>query len=283
MSSPSRTGDFSVSWPRRQWLKAVAVIQDHPAVVLSVIIFTSSFVVFYATQLDGLAHFKESWSRWRVENFGGRHPVSRASRTSDVILSFQPAHYDRVDVLSMISLHFGGTAFRRDIEKLVERGGKLRIVTLDPRLGDADHPEHALFEGLAKAFGQETWAFRARAWYSMAVMIELKQAFGDAMQIGLISNRLAQAKAPYVSPGRSSHSYDSKDPGYRQDVIVQRPEVPDGFDSFSHPASVIRDRPDDPLVRGFTEAFKEAWEQADMLQGDLLETLLGRIEDGALH
>lgn len=283
MSSSSRTGDFSVSWPRRQWLKAVALIQDHPTIVLTSLVIGVSFVVFYATQLDGVAHFKESWSRWKVENFGGRHPVSRASRTSDVILSFQPAHYDRVDVLSMISLHFGGTAFRKDIERLVERGGKLRVVTLDPRLGDPDHPEHALFEGLAKAFGQEPWAFRVRAWYSMAVMIELKQAFGDAMQIGMISERLAQAKAPYISPGRSSHSYDSQNPGHRQDVIVERPETPDGFDSFSHPASVIRERPDDPLVQRFTEAFAEAWDESDMLEGELLDALLERIKDGAVH
>ncbi len=277
MSNPTQTGSLSVSWPRRQWLKAIAVLQDYPKTFAGLLVLFAAFIVFYATQLDGLRHFTESFARWRVENFGGEHQVNRASRTSDVILSFQPAEYDRLDVLSMISLHFGGTAFRRELKGLVRRGGKIRIITLDPRIGDSDHPEHQRFLELANAFGQKPWAFRARCWYSTAVLLQLKQEFKADLQIGYISQPLKWARAPFMSPGRSSHAYQADDHAKRLDVIVQRPHNPDGFDSFSHPARLFRGRPEEPLVERFTTSFEEAWKGAVVLDEALQQSFLARI------
>ena len=273
-----RTGHLSVAWPRKQWLKVIAVLQDYPKISVTTITLTLGSLLFYATQLDGLAHFKESFSRWRVENFGGEHQVDRAARAPDVILSFPNAHYDRVDLLSMTSIHFGGRAFRKEIEGVIQRGGIIRVVGLDPRIGNNQHPNNGSFIELAKAFDEELWEFRARCWHSAAVLVRLNQQLGERFQVRLIAEAIPGATSPYMSPGRWSHAYREDDPSKRMDVIVERPDTPDGRSSFAHAARVFRNRPDDPTVSRFTALFEEAWKRGTPLDLPLTQVLLESLD-----
>ena len=278
MNQAPQTGHLSVSWPRKQSLKAIAVLQDYPKASLTVIALTFGTILFYLTQLNGLEHFNESFSRWRVENFGGEHPVDRAARVPDVLLSFPNAHYDRVDVLSMTSIHFGGRAFRKEIEEVMQRGGIIRVVGLDPRVGNHDHPNNKAFVDLAKAFDEELWEFRARCWHSAAVLVHLNQQLGERFQVRLMAESITGARAPYMSPGRWSHSYRADNRGERMDVIIERPDIADGTDSFSHKARVFRNRPDDPTVALFATAFEEAWRNGTLLDEILTQALLETLD-----
>ena len=112
------------------------MLDDHPVPAVTMLLVIVFGVGFYATQLKGVSHFRESFSRWRVESFGGIHEVDRAVRMPDVILSFKPRGYDRLDAMVMTSIHFGGTAFRDELRALAARGGIIRIVVLDPRIAE---------------------------------------------------------------------------------------------------------------------------------------------------
>lgn len=268
-SPPPRQGHLSPSWRRRQWLKVIVWIEDRPVPTLGGLALLLAFGLFYAFQLDGLGHFRESFARWRVENFGGVHSVDRSVRSPDVILSFTPRSSDRLDILSLVSLHFSGTAFRADLEAFARRGGKARIVTLDPRLTDSDHPNHALFLALGEAFGQDPLSFGARCWYTASVVLGLEEALGDSFDIRFIDGPIEGARAPYFCLGRSTHAYASNGSTERMDLLLPRPEEPTQLDSFADPQWIILDRPHDPRVVQFTEAFAKAWQAGHPLDATL--------------
>lgn len=273
-----KTGDLSPRWPRRQWRKLVALIEDHPIPMVSLLAVAIAFVVFYAFHLDGLGHFQESFSRWQVENFGGVHHVERSARNPDVVLSFAETPYDRLDVLSLLSPHFGGTAYNEELKKLTARGGRIRILTLDPRLGDSSHPRHEAFAKLAEANGQEVWEFRARIWYSIAVLLHLKQDLGEALDLRVLAVPMPEARPPFFVLGRSSQAYCSDRPEVRMDILVPRPERPTYSDSFTHPAIIVRDQPDQPEVKRFSQAFERAWASAIRVDEALAQTFLQHLD-----
>ena len=263
MNQKDRTGELALSWGRRQWRKIVAIVEDHPKLSILAFILGGSLVLFYATRLQGLAHFRESLSRWKVETFGGVHQVDRAVRMADVILSFRPSDHDRLDVLSLTSIHFGGNAFREELKALAKRGGKMRIVLLDPRIGDRGSAMNDAFLKLAEAFGQKPWEFRARCWYAAAVVLRLSEELGDGLEFRMLSEPIRGAVPPFFSPGRSAHSYMASEPTDRMDIVIPRPDLPGGSDTSTHPAWVIVDRYEqNEEVSRFTEAFQNAWSDA---------------------
>lgn len=278
MDQQHRTGTLKPPWARQQWRKVVVVVEDHPKSTLSVVLVGLVFVIFYGTQLRGLAHFRESFSRWRVESFGGVHRVERAVRMSDVLLSFRARDYDRLDVLSLTSIHFGGIAFREELEAITRRGGIIRVVMMDPRLSDDGSEKKEAFGKLAEEFGQDREEFRARCWYSTAVILRLSRQLGENLQVRLVSEPIPGSSAPYFSPGRSAHAYMASDPSNRMDIIIPRPDSPSGTDTFTHPASIILDRPDgNPDVDRFTTAFEKAWDGAEVLDETLTQELLKHV------
>jgi len=195
----------------------------------------------------------------------------------DVVLSFKPRGYNRLDAMAMTSIHFGGTAFRRELEALAKRGGLIRIVILDPWVFDPDSPNTATFADLAAAFGKEPWELRAKCWYSTAVIVRLSQELGDSLQVRLIDEPLSQAEPPYFVPGRSSHAYLASDIEDRLDVIVPRIDPEEGVSSLVHPARVVIDRRENQEVRTFTDAFTEAWERGTAVDESLAEELVNHI------
>mgnify|MGYP006888806428 CR=1 FL=1 len=135
-----------------------------------------------------------------------------------------------------------------------------------------------LFLDLAKAFDEELWEFRARCWHSAAVLVHLNQQLGERFQVRLMAESITGARAPYMSPGRWSHSYRADNRGKRMDVIIERPDIADGTDSFSHKARVFRNRPDDPTVALFARAFEEAWKNGTLLDETLTQALLETLD-----
>ena len=276
MHKQDRVGTIAPAWLRIQWKKLLAVLDDHPVPTLSVLGACVLLVGFYATQLHGLSHFRESFARWKVETFGGVHEVDRAVRMPDVILSFKPRGYDRLDAISMTSIHFGGIAFREELRELVNRGGLIRVVILDPRLSDPDSPSAPAFAKLASAFGTNPWVLREECWYSTAVILSLSEELGESFQVRLLSNPLPQAEEPYFSLGKSAHAYLYTAPNDRLDVIVPRQDPDQGLSSFAQPASVIIYRPEHPDVQKFKSAFEEAWEHGTVVDQSLYEELSSR-------
>jgi len=272
-SSKPRTAQLSLSWPRRQWLKFVAVLQDHPLPTLSLAALALFFLLFYATRLHGWSHFTESFARWRVDTFGGAHSVSRSIRLPDVLLSFKANQHDRLDVLAPTSIHLGANAFRQELHEIIARGGSIRIVTLDPRLADPSHAYHARYLELAEAFGQAPGEFAARTRYGAATLARLAAELGPACQVRFLAQPLPDTAPPYFTLGRCANSYSAGDPANRFDVIVPRPDQPTGSDSFTHPAAVIVKRPGNPDVVLFSAAFEAAWALSQPL-GEWLESSL---------
>jgi hypothetical protein len=268
------TGRVSLSWPRRQWLKFVAILQDHPLPTLTLIILGSAFLIFYATQLQGWSHLKESFARWRVDTLGGNLTVNRSIEIPDVLLSFEDPKHDRIDFLGPTTVHIGANAFRKELRELIQHNGSTRIITLDPRLANASHPQHERYLQLAQAFGLEPWEFAARLHYNAAVVMRLDEEFGDACQIRFLATPSPHAHTPYFTIGRHGHSYQSSDPSDRLDVLVPRPANPTGFDSLTDPATVIVNRPDNPEVVRFTKAFEETWSQAVPLDDNIRDFVL---------
>ena len=64
----------------------------------------------------------------------------------------------------------------------------------------------------------------------------------------------------------------------RMDVIIERPETPDGTNSFAHEARVFRNRQDDPTVIRFATAFEEAWKNGTLLDETLTQALLDTLD-----
>jgi hypothetical protein len=277
--SPKRRGKLAIWWPRKLWRGAVAVVEDHPRTTLLVLLVGVGFTYFYGAHLRGMVHLKESFARWRIERFGGEHRVDRSVQIYDVLLSFEPSPLDRLDVVSMSSVHIGGRSFGEELQAIVdEPGGRVRVVTLDPRMSASDHPRHEEFVALGRAFGQEPWVFAAKVWHSVATLIELEERMGDGFEVRFVSEGLADANPPFLSPGRSAHAYHSADPDARVDIIVPRPGTPDGHDSLAHPAKIIRNRPEDADVVRFTGAFDSLWASGQALDGALKTELLERLD-----
>ncbi|MEM7145624.1 MAG: hypothetical protein AAF591_10845 [Verrucomicrobiota bacterium] len=273
-SPPPNTGQISLSWPRRQYLKAVAILEDHPKSTLALLTLALAFLLFYATQLHGWSHFQESLKRWKVESFGGVHHVNRSIRIPDVLLSFEDAGHTQLDFIAPSSVHIGANAFRVELRNLIENHGTARILTLDPRLADPSHPYHQRYLDLAQAFGQQPWEFAARSKYGAAVVTHLADEFGDACEVRFISQPAPDAIPPYFTLGRSGHSYEENNRQDRLDVIVPRPNHPTGLDSLTDPADIVVDRPNYPEVVRFTDAFEQNWENASPLDQSIRDYIL---------
>ena len=278
MSEQSKTARIQPSWGRRQWLKILAIIDDHPKVAIFLAMVVLGGVLFYAMLLGGLSHFFQSAARWRVESFGGTLHVDRAVRTPDVLLSFRESEFNRLDALVPTATHFGGTAFRAELRAMVDReDGLIRVGALDPRLSDPDHPQHKRFTELAEAFGMSDYELEARCWYSTAVLLCLEAEFGAGIEIRLIEAPVENAQSPYFCLGRSGHLYYSDGRKGRLDVIVPRPEKPTGSDSFTNPGMIIKNRPKDDDVVRFNRNFDSMWEGALELNGDLRDQFLDHL------
>ncbi len=274
-----KKGTLAISGSRRLWKGVVAWVEDHPKTSLAALFLGLGFVYFYGVQLRGVSHLRESFARWRMERFGGVHTVDRSVQIYDVLLSFEPAPFDRLDVVSMSSVHIGGRSFVEELGAIVEEpGGRVRVVTLDPRMSSAAHPRHGDFVALGRAFGQEPWVFAAKVWHSAATMIDLEDRLGDGFEVRFVSAGLPEAHAPFFSFGRSAHAYRSADPSRRVDVVVARPGSPDGSDSLTHPAEIIRNRPQHATVLRFTAAFEALWGTGVPLDGALKTELLKHLD-----
>jgi len=256
----------------------VAWVEDHPKTAIAGLLGLLGLLYFYAVPLRGLAHARESFARWRIERFGGVHQVDRSVQIYDVLLSFEPRPLDRLDVVSLFSNHVGGRSFEQELEAVVGAGGHVRVVTLDPRMGDESHPRHAAFAALGRAFGQEPWLFEANVWHSTATLVALQERLGERFEIRFTTDGLPDARAPFFTHGRSAHSYSSSKPKRRLDVIVPRPESPDGADSLAHPAMVIRNRPDHPEVKKYTAALEALWGASAPLDDALKSQLVARFD-----
>ena len=279
MSEESRTVRTQPSWGRRQWLKIVATVDDHPRATIALVVVVLGVAVFYATRLGGMSHFMESGARWRVDTFGGTHHVDRAVRTPDVLLSFREREFNRLDALAPTAVHFGGTVFREELRAMAAReGGFIRIAALDPRLAEENHPGHARFVALGQAFGLSPYELAARCWHSTAVLLRLAEELADRVEIRLISEPHEDAQAPYFCIGRSGHAYEAGDEGTRLDVIVPRPSEPTGSDSFTHPGMIIKNRPNNPDVLRHTREFESLWNAATQLDDELRIELLDHID-----
>lgn len=235
-------------------------------------------VLFYGIRLGGFSHFVESGARWRLETFGGSHRVNRSVQMPDVWLSMKHPEYDRLDVTSPTASHFGGSAFRKELKEIAELKGQMRFNVLDPRLSDPSHPQYERFLELAKVFGQSRQELDVRLWHSVAVLMRLQEDLGDRLEIRLIAEPFAEAKAPYFTIGRSGHSYLSANPSKRLDVIIPRPGEPTYSDSFSDPSVIILNRPKNAEVIRFTEAFNTMWETAVPLDAALQKTFRAHID-----
>ncbi|MGI9243232.1 MAG: hypothetical protein ACR2RV_20710, partial [Verrucomicrobiales bacterium] len=139
-------------------------------------------------------------------------------------------------------------------------------------------PQHARFLRLAEAFGQSRHELDVRLWHSIAVLMHLKEELGDCVEIRLISEPFAEARDPYFTIGRSGHSYLSDKPKRRLDVIVPRPDQPSYTDSFSNPGVITLNRPNNPEVIRYTEAFESLWESATPLDAALEEEFRTHID-----
>lgn len=272
---PARIGP---SGPRRAWLALTAWLGDHPFVAFIAACLAAGALYFYGVRLNGFAHCAEALGRWRMEVFGGTFKVQRSIQVPDVMLSFRQENYDRVDAMTASAAFMGGTAFRAELKAIAERpGARLRIVALDPRMGNTGHLRHADFTAAAAAFGMEPMEYRARCWHSVAVLLRLIKAHAPALEVRLLDRRLPGAVSPFFANGRSLHLYRSNDSGTRLDVLVPRPQDGDGSDSFAHPGFIIRNRPDDADAVRFAADFQSAWDVAlpldAALQAQLLSTL----------
>ena len=242
-------------------------------------LFATALVLFYTISLNGWTHAKESFARWRIEHFGGVHEVDRSVQIYDVLLSFQPEPLDRLDVVSLFSNHVGGRTFEKELEDVVKRGGgQVRVVTLDPRMGSPDHPRYAEFAALGEAFGQEPWLFAANVRHSAATLVALEARLGDGFEVRFTQEGLPDANPPFLTYGRSAQMYFAEKPSRRLDVIVPRPDSPDGVDSLAHPAFVIRDRPDHPMVVKYKTAFETLWESGIRLDEELTTALIATFD-----
>ncbi|HUF61701.1 MAG TPA: hypothetical protein VMN36_06470 [Verrucomicrobiales bacterium] len=277
------TGRVALSWPRRQWLRLLARIEDHPRTILLCFAALAAVFTFYGCQLRGFSHFHESFSRWRVHLFGGVHQVDRSVRVYDSVLSLAPFPFNRIDSTSLTALHVGGTAFRRELNAVVLRDqGRVRIILLDPRLGHPTHPFHPRFAAMAHRVGEEPYLFAAKCWHAAAAGIQLSDALGPGLEIRFLDSPLTGSEPPWFSFGSSTHLYHHNDPSQRLDVITPRPPASDQRirSSFEDPSMVIHNRSSHPEVRRFHGAFNTLWEQAQPLDPTLRREFLRRLDHG---
>jgi hypothetical protein len=259
----------------RLWRALAAWFGDHPLTALVVAVLAAAALWFYGVRLHGFAHLNESLGRWRMEAFGGTFKVQRAIELPDVFLSLRDENYDRLDAMTASAAFMGGTAFREELKILAARpGARLRVVALDPRMGEPDHPHFGDFTASAEAFGMDVREYRVRSWHSIAVLLRLLKAHAPGLEVRLLDRRLPGESPPFLTAGRSLHLYKEGDQTTRLDVLVPHPSEPDGTDSFSHPGFLIRNRPDNSEVQRFSASFESAWQLSLPLDAALQEQLL---------
>ena len=267
-------GEVGIPWRRRQWMRFIATLQDHPRVSCGLFLGVLAFAWVYLVPMRGFAHFSESMHRWRLEAFGGKIKVDQAIRLYDTILSFEPEKFDRLDVISIAWSYVPGTAFRDELATIInDRKGRVRMVTIDPRLAYESHPNHADFEALAKAFGQNKWEFEARCWYSTAVLLTLHHDFPDGFEVRFLEKPLDGAPSPYFAPARWGNAYLSEDPAVSLVMINPRSAEFEGADPMSLPGSVYKNRPNNAEVLKYQHLFDEAWANALQLDAALADEL----------
>ena len=279
MLEKSDSVPVQLPWVRHQWRKVTAWIEDHPLPTLLAGGGLLAAVVFYGTRLNGYNHAAESLVRWKLDNFGGVQRVERSIEVAGVVLSFARQSYDRLDAMTLTTAHLGATAFRQEFREISGRpNGLVRVLTLDPRLADADHPHHGAFVKYGEAEQLEPWEFSARVWHCCAVLLHLKRELGPRVEVRLVSAPAPDATPPYFSIGRSVHVWRSADPNRRLDVLVPEPHKPVAADSFTAPALIIKDRPDHQEARRFEKAFAAMWETAVPIDSALQSELLRHLD-----
>ncbi len=271
-STPVRVGPSGL---RRFWLAITAWFGDHPLTALGLGLLAAAAFWFFGMHLNGFAHCREALGRWRMEVFGGTFEVKRAIELPDVILSLREENYDRLDAMTASAAFMGGSAFRKELQVIAARpGARMRVVALDPRMGEPGHPHLSEFADSAAAFGMDLREYRARCWHSMTVVLRLLKTHAAVLEVRLLDRRLPEATPPFLTAGRSLHLYRDGHASTRLDILVPRPREADGADSFSHPGLIIRDRPDNSEVQRFAAAFETAWRTAVPLDAALQEQLL---------
>ncbi len=275
---PERRGTVELSFFRRQWLKLVALMEDHPRAFLAAGGLVLALVWVYGIPLQGAGHCRESLRRWKLEMMGGEYSIDRAIRIFDVLMSFEPEPHDRLDVVVVGGVPLAASAFREELETVVtRRRGRVRYIVLDPRPGEPGSPMAPAYEALATEFGQEPWEFRAGAWHAAAVALRLGEKLGDNFEVRLLSRPAPDAPPPFFVGARWVHAYDADDPSSRMDVVAFGTSGRSGEDYASKPATLYVDRPDDAVVTALQSRFDALWEQADPLdetvRAELMKTL----------
>lgn len=275
MESSRQFGKIGHSWGRRQWLRLVAWMEDHPWPSLGVMVLGVGFVVFYGVRLGGISHFKTSFARWRVENFGGEIAVDRSIRVFDVLLSFEPVPYDRLDVVSAGAMPVGLSSLRQELNEVVKNDrGLVRYVALDPRLADPDRPDRAAFEELARRYGLEPWELREGIDLTMSAVLHVARDLGPGFEVRVVQELDAGGEiVGLLTAGRGAHAYRSGDPSARLDILLTGSGSA-GNGGLAQPALVVRNRPDHPLVRERQEQFERLWNKAVPLDVELRKEVL---------
>jgi len=277
-ANAKREGRIALPFWRRQWKKLVAIMDDHPYPFLLGGILAGILVVFYAVPLRGASHCVESLRRWKLEMVGGEYEIDRAVRIYDVMLSFEPAEHDRVDIVSMGGVPLVGSAFRREIETVVEaRNGRVRFLALDPRVSEPGHPSHGEFKALAEELGEEPWEFRASVWHAAAVLLRLGESLGAGFEVRFVTGqegvggRPGFVGAPWVS------AYESGNPRRRMDFMALEGGNHAGKDFSARPARLLVNRPDsrEAVERG--RRFAEWWEKSAVPDAGMREEFMAHL------
>jgi hypothetical protein len=288
-SSFSTSGGTAIirpAWRRRQWLKVVAWIEDHPRMALAGVGAVLVGLLFYAVQLNGFAQVPDAVDRWRLETFGGVIRRDRAIELAPLVIAMRREEFDRLDSMALGCSYLGINAFASELEGVLRHSAaRIRIIGLDPRLASPTHPHHAEFVALAKAYGDEPWEFSVRCWHAAAALMRLQAQDGASnaskLEIRLVTKPLPIATAPWFDVGRSAQFEDSRNTRHRLDVLVPRPIPPRHTDSLTHPALLVVNRPKLPEVQKFSAAFAEAWTMATPLDGSLRAELLVSLDGKA--
>jgi hypothetical protein len=201
---------------------------------------------------------------------GGEQNIDNALDIHNDIIFFNNNEYNAMDIMATSIYVLSNIYSKERFESILKKpGSRIRILVLDPRLG-LETKQVERFSALADAFGDAPEITLMQCILSARELFYLSKEFekyGKQFEVRFYRDRYAKAANGHFLLGRSYQKYSRANPNNRVDFLVPYDRVAeDGVDSPLRMAWRIKDMPDNPRVKAYSQAFEEIWRGATPME-----------------
>ncbi len=273
-------------------LKLELWCDDHPILFSTTVLFMLFMIGVTGWAIGGaktpsLKYLNEAYNVQHLEWFGGKQAKRGDTNIGSPRIFMEIEDFDDKNIYNRYDIMATDITDMKDYyRKIIKRENFIvRILILDPRLF-----ENKEYCDVAKYWKRTCRELLAIAWSSVTILASLKQEFEkkypkNRFQVRLYNDKHHTAIKEHFIPGRYYHKYND-DPKSRKhfDIIVpyctennelnpiaECEYLKNISDFVSYSYFIIKDTPNDELVKKYSKAFEALWTQSVSLQ-EILNT-----------